>query len=157
MSSRQFFANHLSPSLQNPFISEITAKIVRLPAHCERNKDDTTIFAKLSHVSRRKCWERPHQPIKALYFTWLAYWPRSHATTYFDWSCLLIELWRQRGARTGTTSFNPRDWGRLTALTLTLWNAPVLGPPKCIEINHCCRQSMLFPSRSQFFADLAFC
>ena len=67
------------------------------------------------------------------------------------------ELWPQRGARTGTTSFNPRDWGRLTALTLTLWNAPVLGPPKCIEINHCCRQSMLFPSQSQFFADLAFC
>ena len=74
----------------NPFISEITAKIVRLPAHCERNKDDTTIFAKLSHVSRRKCWERPHQPVTALYFTWLAYWPRSHATTYFDWSCLLV-------------------------------------------------------------------
>ena len=44
LSSRQSFANLVSPSLQKPFISEITAKIALLSAHCERGENDRTIF-----------------------------------------------------------------------------------------------------------------
>ena len=53
LSSRHSFAYLVSPSLQMPFISEITAKIARLSAHYERGENDRTIFAKLSHVLTR--------------------------------------------------------------------------------------------------------
>jgi len=111
MLSRQSFANHVSPFLRDSFFSELTAKIARLSTHCERGKDNTIIFVKLSHVSKIKCWERPHQPITALHFISLAYWPRPHATTYFNWSRLLTWTLPRRGTRTGTTSSNPRAWG----------------------------------------------
>ena len=44
------------------------------------------------HVSRSKSWERAHQQTTALHFTSLAYWPRPHATAYFDRRDVSVKL-----------------------------------------------------------------
>ena len=41
--------------------------------------------------SRSNRTDLPHQPITALHFTSLAYWPCPHATTYFDRSFIVVD------------------------------------------------------------------
>ena len=61
---------------------QLLTKLVQ-PEHLFKRKTSVVCCKFRQHV-KSKSWEGAHQPITALHFTLLAYWPRQHATTYFN-------------------------------------------------------------------------